>query len=452
MMRAATGLLLAATLLSPALAHAEAAPGGCADGVCRVTLTADQLLAKASELVEARKFDEARPMVAALANVPALAMETHFLNGYIAVETGDAEGAVKQFRAALVGHPEQTRIRLELAHALMLQGKRDAADYNFRLAQQDASLPPEIQATIRGSRGLLSDSRSWHMGFDFGLAPDSNITNGTNAETIDLTYGNQTIPLTLGGSARARSGIGQTADFSAGLRHHVAEKIALTADIDAHGVNYRGVESDDYTGQLAIGPEFALSDTTTLSFQGIASQRYYGGVRAATQFGTRIGLERQLDDGQRIGLTLDARHAASGINADYSGWSTGLYATYERVVLHRMVASASLFARADSLTSKAYSNQEFGVSLGIGGELTHGINAGISGGLSRAAFDQALLSFSPDPRLDWRYNARIYAGLRSLRVIGFSPSVTYSFSRNDSSLPLYASQRSRFAFSLARYF
>jgi len=452
MLRAATGLLLAATLLSPVSAHAETVQGSCADGVCRVMLTPDQLLAKASDLVAQRAFDEARPMVVALGNIPALASETHFLAGYIAVETGQTDLAIKEFRAALAGKPGQTRIRLELARALMLKGKGAAADYNFRLAQQDGALPPEIQATIRASRGLLRDQREWHLSTDFGFAPDSNITNGTSAQTVDLIYGNQTIPLTLDENARARSGIGQTANLSAGWRYRMGESIALLADVDGQGTNYKGVAADDYTGQLSIGPELRLSDETMVSVQGLASQRWFGGRRASTQFGTRIAFQHNLDDGQRIGVTLDARHSASGFSSDFTGWNTGIYATYERVVLRSMVASASLFARADMLNAAAYSNRELGFSLGIGGELAHGVNAGISGGVSRAVFQAPLLAFSNDPRRDWRMNARIYVGLRSLRVMGFSPSVTYSFVRNAASLDLYESQRSRFAFSLARYF
>lgn len=452
MRRATIGLLLAATLLTPAAAHAEAVAGSCADGVCRVTLTADQLLAKASELVAQHQFEDARPMVAVLSNVAAFRVHTHFLSGYMAVETGDTEGAVKHFRAALIADPGATRVRLELARALMLQGKQGAADYNFRLAQQDGNLPPEIAATIRASRGLLRDSREWHLSTNFGFAPDTNITNGTNAQTVDLIYGNQMIPLTLDGNARARSGIGQTASVSAGWRARMGETIALLADVDAQGVNYDGKSADDYTGQVAIGPELKLSDATTVSAQGIVSQRWYAGTRASTQFGTRVALQHNLDDGQRIGLTLDARHSASGFSADYTGWSTGLYAGYERVVMRSMVASASVFARVDSLNAKFYSSREFGLNLGVGGELPYGINAGVSGGVSRALYNAPLVSFSADARTDWRMNARLYIGLRSIRVLGFSPSMTYSFSRNDASLALYKNERSRLAFNLARYF
>ena len=117
-----------------------------------------------------------------------------------------------------------------------------------------------------------------------------------------------------------------------------------------------------------------------------------------------------------------------------------------------MVASATLFGRRDDLQSGAYSSVEYGASLAIGGELPHGLNAGLSVGLSRAVFDDPLLVFGPDPRHDWRINARAYLGIRSIRVLGFSPSITYNYSRTSSNISFYDSQRHRLEFALARYF
>jgi hypothetical protein len=419
---------------------------------CSVTLSPSQLLQQAELAVAERRFDFARPLVEALAAVPQYNMQRHFLAGYIAVETGQLDVAATHFRAALAANPKATRIRLELARTMMLQGKDGSAEYNFRLAEEDDSLPPEILATIRQSRGLLRDRKTWHVNANFGIAPDTNITNGTTADTVDLIYGNQTIPLTLEGNARARSGIGQTASLSAGYRFKVADRLALLADVDGQGVNYQGKSADDYTIQAAVGPELRFGEATTVTMQGVASQRWYGGVRASTQFGGRATVQHNLSRADRVGLTLDARNSDSGFNRDYDGWTIGAYASYERVVAQSMIASASLFARTERLRSDIYSGNEYGLNLGLGGELPFGVNAGLSGGLSRMTYDAPLLAFGPEARADWRYNARAYAGLRSIRVLGFSPSVTFSYSKVDSTMTLYRAERSRLAFNLARYF
>ena len=443
--------LMGAATLSAAPALGDPLAPDCAQA-CTVTLTPPQLLAQAERLVAAREFDTARPMVQALTNIPGYRMQTHFLAGYIAVETGQYDDAIAHFRAALVTNPQATRIRLELARTLMLRGKDGGADYNYRLAEQDDSLPPEILATVKAARNLLRDRRLWHLSADFGIAPDSNITGGTDADTIDVTFGNQILPFTLQGNARKRSGLGQTASVNGGWRFKLSEASAILVDGSAQGVNYEGTSVDDFTGQIAVGPQYRFSTETSVSLQGIASQRWFGGARAATQFGARSQLQHLLTRGQRIGLTIDARHTNSGFSSEYDGWSLGAYGSYERVVMRAFIASASIFARTDQLSSPIYSNREFGFNLGIGGELPLGINAGFSGGVSRATYEKALFSLSPEPRKDWRYSGRVYAGLRSVRLFGLSPSITYTFSRSDSSILLYQNDRQRFAFNLAKYF
>lgn len=448
--------VIRAALLGTALGLCTPALAGfglpqCSDH-CSVELTPAQVLAQAEALVQQREFALARPFVEALVVAKGYDLQRHFLSGYIAVETGQTDAAIAHFRAALAINPKDTRVRLELARALLLTGKREAADYNYRLAQQDGNLPPEIAATIRTSRGLLRDSREWHLSTSFGFAPDSNITNATNAQTIDFNFGNLRVDLPLDANARQRSGIGQTGSISAGWRGRFGENWAVLIDVDGQGTNYAGTAADDFTGQFAIGPELTLDGRIQLSAQAIGSQRWFAGQRAATQFGGRAAGQIDIGRSQRAGLTVDVRHTASGFSPAYSGWSYGAYASYERVMARSLVASATVFGRIDALAAAPYSSKELGINLGVGGEFRRGINAGISGGVSRAVFDAPLLAFSAEARKDWRLNARVYAGLRSIRLLGFSPSITYTYSRNDATLPLYKSERSRFAFELARYF
>ncbi len=439
--------LLAGTALALGIAPAVAQPV-CAGGECTVRMTPAQLLENAERLVLQRQFDAARPLIAALAEVPEYRMQQQFLSGYVAVETGDLDGAVRNFRAILRDHPKQTRVRLELARAMMMQGKDAAAEHHLRLAAEDKDLPPEIAATIRSSRGVIRDRRMWHFNLDLGLAPDSNINNATTAEVINADAGQ----LHLSPDARARSGVGRMAGMSGGVRLKAAPRLAVLIDGDAQISDYDGKSADDIFTQLAIGPEYKMSETASLSLQAVAAQRWYGGEVAARQFGVKAAAQKFLDAGQRVGLQFDIRHTDSGFTPVYDGWQYSAYATYERVIGRSMIASASLFGRRESLRSDVYSSTEAGVNLGLGGELGHGINAGLSGGLSRAVYDAPFLLFSTEDRKDWRLNVRAYLGLRSIRVLGFSPSLTYSYADIGSNYEFYRTNRHRLRFNLARYF
>src|SRR3546814_5915317 len=129
-------------------AAAQATPD-CDDGTCRIQLTPQQLQAAAERLVHARRFDEAAPLVAALRQAPGFAMQSRFLTGYIAAETGHPDRAAAQYRAILTDDPGQTGVRLALAKAMLALHKPGAADRPFKIAEQDPDLTPEVLRTIR---------------------------------------------------------------------------------------------------------------------------------------------------------------------------------------------------------------------------------------------------------------------------------------------------------------
>lgn len=441
----------AALAFGAALAAVASPPVPAVAGTTQtLTLSPAQLLVRTERLIDAKEWALARTLASALSENPDYKFRAQFLLGFIAAETGDLKTAVSEFRAALASQPGATRVRLELARALMLQGKDGAASYHYRLAQRADDLPPEIRATVNSSLAQLRDRKPWALNVEVALVPDSNITGGTRSPTVDIDVGGGKLPFTLGGNAVARSGLGQSAravgTYRTGMGQH-----GFLADAELSGVNYAGKSVDDYGAQLAFGPDLRTKNTVAY-LQGVTAFRWYGGTLATKQAGARASVQHTMGKGDRIGVSVDVRHTRSMLSADYDGWTGGLFGTYERVVAKSFIASASAFARTDRLRQRAYSDNEYGVSLGIGGELPKGVNAGVSATVSRARYFAPMLAFSPEPRKDWRYAARAYVGIRSIRFLGFSPSVTYNYSRNDSSLQLYRNSRSRVAFALARYF
>jgi outer membrane protein len=434
---------------------AEALPSlvpTCEEGSCRYRLTAQQLLQAAEGLVAEGSYTEAKPLVQALGMAPGYELQHKFLTGMIAKETGDLKGAETAFRSILRDHPEQTRVRLELARLMMAQGKESSADYHFRLALNDKEVPNDVAQTVRGIRSILRSKRNWHFNFDLGIAPDTNINSATSAETVNINFGPFELPLTLDDNARKTSGIGQTGGFSTGVRLRASDKVAILIDGDGRFVNYQDTFADDFQLQLAVGPELRLGATTSVSAQFLGEERYYGGRHLTRDFGTKLGLQKVLDAGQRIGLAIDARKTKSFISDDYSGWQFGGNATFEKIIGKSFIASASLFGRIDRLGSEALSSKSYGAVIGVGGELPLGLNAGVSGSVSRATFDAPQYAYSSEPREDWRFFSRAYLGMRSVSLMGFSPSVEYVFSKNSSNYTLYDSSRHRAVFKLARYF
>ncbi len=203
---------------------------------------------------------------------------------------------------------------------------------------------------------------------------------------------------------------------------------------------------------MAAGPELRVARYASLSLQAVGLQRWYGGQLATREYGGRLGYQQALSEGQRLGVELDARRTESQFSDVYSGWQLGANATYEHLVGKSMIASASIFARRDLLNAKGFSSFNYGINLGIGGEMPLGLNAGVSASISRSDFDAPLLLYSTEKRQEWRGAARSYVGSRKIKLLGFSPSIDYNFSRVDSNYGLYEMNRHRVNFKFARYF
>lgn len=441
--------LLATSMGAPALAQTEPK---CADGTCQIRATPDQMVAAAEKLIARRRFEEAKPLIKALEMAPGYKLQTRFLTGYIAAEQGDYAAAADQYKAILADDPGQTRVRLELGKAMLALGKAQSADKQFRLAGQDRDIPPELAKAIRGVRAVIRQQRAWRLDVDFGLAPDSNINNATAVDQVTVNLGGYSLPLTLDENAKARSGTGETATLSAGLRLPAGKDMAMLIDLDGSATNYAGARYDDYLVQLAAGPEFTLSQKASVSVEAVGAERWYGGSLASSQIGVKAGGQTLFGMTDRAGIQIDVRHTDARFDHGYDGWQGGLYGTYEHAMSKTLIVSAGLFGRRDWLAERAYSNTELGANFGFGGELAHGINFSLSGSLSRAAYDAPMSFFSAEARRDWRGSARATLGDRSIRVLGFSPELSLTYARTKSNIDFFSTDRVRFRVALARYF
>ncbi len=230
---------------------------------------------------------------------------------------------------------------------------------------------------MTSARSIIRSKRNWQFGFNFGFAPDSNINSATNAQTVDVNFGPDKLPIDLNDDARARSGTGITANVFGSLRLPVSARAALVTDLDANMVNYKGYQYDDYSVQAAIGPELKIGNRTNITLQGVTLFRWYGGNIAARQFGAKLGVQHDLGSTQRIGVQIDTRRTGSDFGDGYRGWQIGGAASFEQVVGKSAIASASLFGRRDAMKIDSYSSTIVGFNLGIGGELPFGVNAGL---------------------------------------------------------------------------
>lgn len=416
-----------------------------------LTMTRDQMLRNVEQLIADGHFEEAQPFLAAMERDPALQSEAALLRGLSANNNKDWKRSENYFRKVLTQNPKWTRARLELARALYNQGESQAADYHFRMAVND-NLPTDVARVVQDYRQSIRSKKNWRFNVQFGIAPDSNISSGTTADVIifnNCLIANLCGIVTPDGSKR-KTGLGQIANVGGSVRLPVSEVYAIELEASAHLVNYKGKDYDDFSLSPAIGISRDFGKSTRISLAALYNHRWYGGQAASRNMGGRLSLQQLAGPKAQVKADVSILRKTSLLNADYSGTQYNLNLAYDRTMGKATFASAAMFASRDALANSFFASSSLGLSLRLDSELPFGINGGVNLSAARSWFDDPTSAF--DVRRDWTLQGYAYLGLRSLRILSFSPSVEYRFTRNASNLPLYDFTRHRFEFALASYF
>ncbi len=419
-----------------------------AGATCLNGLKPQDMIAVSEDFIAHKKYDEARQVLAALAGDTSVSLERNFLEGYIARQTGDKKTAIKKFRAVLNDKPNESRVRFELARTLYEDGARQAADYHFKLAQRDlGGAPEDVQRVIAGYRKAIRAQKGWSFSTTIGIAPDTNINSSTNSTAVDI-FG---LPFFLNDGARAKTGVGQIF----GAQGQARIKLAATYDLDVIGAtnftNYKGGSFDDLGATISIGPSRQFGDNLRIGVGTTYAQRWYGGSVLNRSYGVRLSGDYRFTNSSDLSAELSFKKTNNLLNDGFDGSQIGLSVSYQRAFAHQLTGSFGLNVQRSLLSDPGNSNWDTGLFAGLGAELPWGINAGLSGQVSSSLY-QAPSRVFLETRKDIRFDARAYLGLRSLRFMGFSPSIDYTYQYNRSNIDLYQYNRHRVEFAIARYF
>lgn len=292
----------------------------------------------------------------------------------------------------------------------------------------------------------------WSLRVDASAVADSNVTNATDRESVDVDYGGVVLPVPLDPALREHSSLGFGASASAGVDVPVSDVATIAADAEAYVLDHEGDRTDDASILVALGPELRWSAATEAAVQLILFERWYGGESANRGIGLRGRLRQRIGEGRHLTLRIDARVFESGYGEDFGGSQASAYLTYEAVLAPDLAASFGAYARREWLEGERFSSVDWGAFGGLNHFLDRTFAVGASGGVSRVSYDEPLLFLSPDPRRDWRFFASAYVMTRRPLLFGFVPSLTYTYNRTSSSILFYRADRHRLRLGLSRNF
>lgn len=399
----------------------------------------------AKGLIGAGRLDEAKAALDALAANQPDDPEVSFLLGIVAMMEKDYEAAIGHFRSILVDKPDAERVRLELARAYYLKGDYDASAREFRFARA-GDVPPTVAENIDHYLAAMRESKDWSYDLSFAIAPDSNINAAPSIRQIDL-FG---LPFLLSDDARRASGLGLALDAGGEWSPAIADGLKLRAGVQTHRLEYSNDSFDDMTISAYAGPRFSfgrinVSALMTGFRRWFASELYEEGRGGRLEFNWYPTARWQLTT------------SAEAQSVTYPGRSSmnGPVSSLNASISYSLTPSSAMRALGGFVHQEAesavYANNARQLAVGYYQEFPAGFSAYVEPGYFWSDF-QAPYGIFGVTRRDRTFTSRLDVMNRRIDVFGFSPRLSYIYTRQRSTIELFDYDRNRFEIAVAKSF
>lgn len=335
--------------------------------------------------------------------------------------------SIAAFLAILAADPERVRVRLELARAFFMKGEDGLSKQHFdRVMAGD--IPPAVVANVQRFLNAIRARKRWTVYFGFALAPDTNIGQVSKQREIQLfglPFQRDNEPPTSGVGLRI---------FTGGEYHYpINPRTRLRMGLDLSQRDYERRLYDRSALSLHIGPQFLISQRTSMSLLATTTRRWEAGRITSNDYG--ISLEGRHQTGPRTLLNFDlswAERYYREADPQNNGHILDLILGGRFYATSNLFFSGSLLwgrERPDSMNSR---NKTRGIFLGVSRDFARGYTVGLNGSLRRTKWDSRRQTEDGSLRKDKTTDISINFLKRDLTIFGFSPRLTIGRTKRDS--------------------
>lgn len=335
---------------------------------------------------------------------------------------------------------------MRVAEILASEGNYPLSQFWLRRAGNYAQNDAQLQQAVGAYRNVRA-ANPWRFTFSGGVAPNSNINNGSAETTMEI-FG---LPFVLSPTARALSGY--TAEAQGKLEYRVfqTQRSQTVVGIEAAGrMNWldaksqaaaptvNGHDYDFYSLALTARHTQIVGDGIRLEFSGRGGRNWYGGTKLSDFFGAGTAVTFPLFEG-RDALTFSARADRSLLVQ--GGLVPETVATVGAAYAHQLAWGDTVIGRVNyTRTWSAGAAQVYTLpSVGLDYRFSRPIAGAyleIGGNYGYKTYDFS--PFSTTGRQDRILSGHVSAEFRNLSYMGFSPVVTVEAKRSWSNVPLYS--------------
>jgi hypothetical protein len=406
-------------------------------------------LAVAEAMITQNRFAEARTILDGLAlrksGDQTRDNEIQFLLALLDMQDQDYDSAIARFHRILVSEPKRVRVRLELGRAYFL--KKDYADAQRQfLFARAGHLPPNVRLNVDRYLGAIRSLQTFSYGLSFSLASDTNLNAGPATDSVSL-YG---LPFQLSPNAKANSGVGLALDASAEWSPRLSTHLKWRVGSQLHRSQYRQAEFDDMTLGVYTGPHLTIK-RWDFNLLGSVARRWYGDRTYTNSYGGSFDATFYVTARLGLGGSMGLAHIAYPQipQQDGLGHTVSASAFYTPTPSSIIRSAASFGTQEARFAGFANHSQQYGLSYSR--EFRGGLTLSLAPSYTRIAYEAPLAAFATT-RLDHQFTGQLALLDRKIDWSGFTPRIVYTYTRNDSSIPLYAFHRSRVEFGFTRAF
>lgn len=362
--------------------------------------------------------------------------------------------AIEAYRALLSMDPELLYIRFDLAIMLYENKEYEAALDQFHKALA-GNLKPELQTVAEQYIDKIQTQSAWQ--FYASLQPErtNNINNAASVESVAV--GNNAIRLT--GYQPPRSAVGLRYYLNADKIHNIHGNHYLNGGVSAYGIQYQSKDSiysdTNIRGQFGYLYQNIKHHFTSKPF---IEQVWFGGKKYQFNYGInnnyRYWLRRDIQ--LNTDLHYTRKNFREDVYKDYdaNNYHLGLGLNY--FYSPTLILLGGLDFSREHAKLEPHSYRRYGVRAALIKEFKGGISTrldlrysykkhdtkrwpDIQSNTPAAIFERLVSAESPRRDRETRSTFTIWH--RNLHFYGFTPKLSYSHHRINSSMPLFYSRR-----------
>ena len=341
---------------------------------------------------------------------------------------------------------------MRIAELHALDGNYPLSQFWLRQAGNYAANDEQLQRAVTAYRNVHARN-PWRFSFSGGIAPNSNINNGSSENTIAIDVFGSGRPLVFVLSPTARALSGYTAEARAKLEYRVFQTaqsqtmIGVEADgrmnwLDrasaAAAPTVSGHDYDFYSVAATATHQQIVGNGIRLEFSGRAGRNWYGGAKLSDFFGAGAAATFPVFEG-RDALTFTARADRSLLVQ--GGLVPETVATIGAAYAHQLAWGDTVIGRVNYTRSWSASAGQVYTLPSVG--LDYRFSRPIAGAYLEVGANYGYKNYNFSPlsatgRQDRILSGHVSAEFRNFSYMGFSPVVTMEAKRSWSNVPLYS--------------